>query len=221
MELATRVMEPELMEDVDQARAYAAADHSESHNAFVQRFADRFPKFKGGAVLDLGCGTADVIIRFACRYPDTEVTGIDGSEAMLAVGREAVLEAGLVQQISLEYSLLPDSSLAPGYDAIICNSLLHQLHKPQVLWDTVRDTAGDGCAVFVMDLRRPEDTQSVQGMVDRYAPNEPEVFRKDFYNSLCAAFTPEEVKGQLSAAGLAKLLVEATGDRHLLVYGSL
>jgi hypothetical protein len=45
------------------------------------------------------------------------------------------------------------------------------------------------------------------------------VLRRDFYNSLCAAFTADEVKAQLKAARLKKLKVEEAGEFHLLVYG--
>ena len=58
-------------------------------------------------------------------------------------------------------------------------------------------------------------------MVETYSGAEPEVLKKDFYHSLCAAFTPEEISGQCSAAGLQELHVEAFGDRHVLIYGRL
>jgi hypothetical protein len=51
-------------------------------------------------------------------------------------------------------------------------------------------------------------------------PGNPEVLREDFYNSLCAAWTAEEVGDQLIAADLA-LDVERISDRHWLVYGRL
>ena len=37
-----RIPEPELMDDPEQARAYASADFSEPHQAFVERFTQRF-----------------------------------------------------------------------------------------------------------------------------------------------------------------------------------
>ena len=45
------------------------------------------------------------------------------------------------------------------------------------------------------------------------------VLRRDFRNSLAAAFTPEEVAEQLRGAGLAHLVVERVSDRHLTVSG--
>jgi hypothetical protein len=43
--------------------------------------------------------------------------------------------------------------------------------------------------------------------------------QRDFYNSLCAAFTPDEVTAQLAAAGLNSFHVEAIDDRHLAAWG--
>jgi hypothetical protein len=45
--------------------------------------------------------------------------------------------------------------------------------------------------------------------------------RRDFFNSLLAAFTPREIEAQLRQAGSSHLEVEVISDRHLIVYGRL
>ena len=72
-----------------------------------------------------------------------------------------------------------------------------------------------------MDLMRPDDEHKARGIVERHAAGEPDVLREDFYHSLCAAFTPAEVRNQLDAAGLTHFAVEPISDRHMLVYGVL
>lgn len=52
-------------------------------------------------ILDLATGTADLAIAMARRMPDTEVTGGDISEGMLALGRVKVAKAGLSSRVSL------------------------------------------------------------------------------------------------------------------------
>jgi hypothetical protein len=47
------------------------------------------------------------------------------------------------------------------------------------------------------------------------------VLKRDFYNSLCAAFTPDEVRSQLSEASLDCLEVKTISDRHVVVSGVL
>lgn len=222
MELAVRVPEPELMDAAEQARAYAAADFTEPHEVFVTGFRDRFPEFAGGRVLDLGCGTADVTVRFARAHPGASLIGIDGARAMLDEGARLVERAGLGARITLEPLRLPDPSLAgAAYDAVISNSLLHHLADPGVLWTTIVSASAAGAPVFVMDLRRPSSTDAAQRLVDAYGAGESPVLCDDFYRSLCAAYTPAEVRSQLDIAGLDSFRVEPIGDRHLIVYGTI
>jgi hypothetical protein len=78
-----------------------------------------------------------------------------------------------------------------------------------------------GAAVLVMDLFRPPSLQLAEDIVATYASGEPEVLRRDFHNSLLAAFEPGEVRAQLAASGLGELEVRTVSDRHLLVVGHL
>jgi cyclopropane fatty-acyl-phospholipid synthase-like methyltransferase len=217
-----RVPEPELMDEPAQALAYACADFSAPHDAFVARFRRCFPDFGGSEVLDLGCGPADVTIRFARAYPHARLTGVDGAAAMLELGRQAVATAGLAARIRLTQMRLPAANL-PGsrYDALISNSLLHHLADPVVLWDAVRAAAAAAAAVFVMDLLRPPSREAAVALVNLHAGDAPEVLRRDFFNSLLAAFRPEEVRLQLAAAGLSGMRVEIASDRHLIAYGRI
>ena len=222
MRLATRIPEPELMDTAEQARAYAAADFADPHDAFVTRFGERFPDFTSGRVLDLGCGTADVTVRFAHAYPTARIHGVDGARAMLDEGRRAVRDAGLSDRVTLELLRLPHASLdGGGYDAVVSNSLLHHLAEPGVLWQTIKDATRPGAPVFVMDLRRPSSTDTAQHLVDAYAADESPVLRDDFYRSLCAAYTPAEVRSQLETTGLAHFSIDEVSDRHLVVYGAI
>jgi ubiquinone/menaquinone biosynthesis C-methylase UbiE len=218
-----RIPEPELMDDDAQARAYAAADFSEPHNHFVALFRESFPGLElAGPVLDLGCGPADVTIRFARAYPRCRIDGVDGAPAMLRLGRDAVRRGGLDGRIRLIQGYLPDATLPlEAYDAVISNSLLHHLADPRVLWESVKRWGKPGAPVFVMDLRRPDTPEQVENLVRQYASGEPEVLRRDFENSLRAAYRPEEVMEQLRGADLAGLAVRVASDRHLVVAGRL
>lgn len=221
--LAQRIPEPELMDEPVQAAAYAHADFEQPHSEFVQHLLQAFPEPTfDGAVLDLGCGAADITVRVARAWPRCTLVGVDGAEAMLAHGRAAVARAGLQQRIELRRVVLPGPELErQRYDAVISNSLLHHLHDPQVLWRTVREVATPGCRVFIMDLVRPQSTDAAASLVDTYAAGEPQILRRDFYNSLLAAFRPGEVAAQLREAGLDALTITVVSDRHLTVHGTL
>lgn len=218
-----RVLEPELMVDDDQALAYSNADFTEPHQAAITRFRERFPDFRSGRVLDLACGPADVTVRFARAYPDCTVVGVEGSPAMLALGVQRVEAVGLQSRVVLAHRMLPDPELSElgGFDAVVCTSSLHHFHDPMVLWDAVRTAGAPGACVLVQDLYRPESPAAAQAFVDTYSAGEPVVLRRDYFNSLCAAFSPDEVAAQLRAAGFGGWAVDTVDDRHLVVSGRI
>ena len=209
------------MDDPAQALAYASADFSEPHQAFVAHFRERFPDFHSGSVLDLGCGNADVSVRFCHAYPGVRLTGIDGAQAMLNLGLDAVEQAGMSARISLQKVYLPDSSLSRlRFDAVISNSLLHHLDDPLTLWQTVKAVAQADTPILIMDLLRPSNMDEARKLVETYADDAPELLRRDFFNSLLAAYRPEEIRTQLQQAGLLLLQIEIVSDRHMLIWGS-
>jgi SAM-dependent methyltransferase len=218
-----RIPEPELMDEFEQARAYAEADFSEPNERFVGLFESEFPGMRSGVVLDLGCGPGDITLRLARRNPGLHVDGLDGSRHMLAFGEARLREEpALAARVRFIQGILPGAKLPlERYDAITSNSLLHHLHDPRVLWRAVLDHGAPGAAVLIMDLCRPESTVAAQEIVEAYAGEEPEVLKRDFYNSLCAAFDPHEVREQLAGSGLGALEVRTVSDRHMVVAGRL
>ncbi len=214
-----RILEPELMDDPEQARAYAQADFSQENQKFVELFREHFPDFEEGHVVDLGCGPADIPIRLARALPGSRVTAVDASEAMLALGRAAVEQAGAAGTISLCCERVQTLSIAEPADAVISNSLLHHMPNPRQFWHAVRRLAKPGAAVLVMDLLRPESAEEAQAIVDRYAASESPILRRDFFNSLLAAFTEDEVAQQLAELNLTRLLIDVIDDRHWVVGG--
>jgi len=218
-----RVLEPELMDDSSQAAAYANADFEAAHSAIMEQFKRVFPHIETlHTVLDLGCGAADIAIRFARMYPTAKIDAVDGAQNMLKQAQIFIERESLQDQISLHHKRLPNCELAnKNFDAIMSNSLLHHLHEPQHLWSTIRKYAIAETAIFICDLFRPESTQQANHLVEQYASSEPDILRRDFYNSLLAAFIPNEVHDQLSVAGLHGLHIEPISDRHMLIYGYL
>jgi ubiquinone/menaquinone biosynthesis C-methylase UbiE len=205
----------------DQAYAYSWANFTELHPVMVERFRECYPDFRRGRLLDLGCGTADMTIRFAQAYPELRLLGADGSDSMLAYGAKAVSGAGLEGQIVLEKHLLPDPELEQGlFDAVISNSLLHHVADPVALWRAAARCARPGGPVMSMDLRRPESEDAAHGLVGQYAHRAMPVLKQDFFQSLCAAYTVEEIEEQLQAAGLKGFRVEAIGDCQVLIWGN-
>ncbi len=99
--------------------------------------------------------------------------------------------------------------------------MLHHLPDPQVLWSEVRRLGRPGAAVCVMDLMPPGNSRRRRTRLSSASRvREHPLLKTDFYNSLCAAFTADEVREQLSVAKLP-LSVSQLTERHLCVKGRL
>jgi len=218
-----RIPEPELMDSEAQTRAYAEADFSESNSLFADKFQAFFADCAvRGSMADLGCGPGDISIRMARNYPGWSVTGLDAGPNMLKLAQQRLEAEGLGDRVRFRLSYLPDESLAgTTFEAIISNSLLHHLPRPEILWESIIQLAAPNAAIQVMDLMRPASEQEAQRLVDRYAADAPEILREDFYNSLLAAYTPDEITGQLKGSGLDHLALELPSDRHWIVHGRM
>ena len=219
-----RIPEPEdLMNDAAQAQAYAEADFSEPNTLFVELLEKLGPRKLAGQLLDLGCGPADIPLQLAARHKDLEIDAVDGAAAMLdRAQRRLDARPDVTGRVRLLCEYLPCPKLPyQHYRYIVSNSLLHHLEDPLVLWQTVKHSARPGAVVLAMDLARPASTTAVDGLVETYAIDAPEILRRDFRNSLFAAYTIAEVQDQLSEVGLGGLTVNAVSDRHLAVQGQL
>lgn len=218
------------MDDPEQARAYAEADFAEVNQGFVDRLRALFPDLQTGTIVDLGCGPADIALRIAGALPAARVIGVDASPAMLALGRAALGElagageraAEVAQRVELLEGRIPDLPLPPGSAAaIVSNSLLHHLPDPAVLWREIGRLGAPGAPVLVMDLFRPVSELAARRIVEEAGCSDDPLLTRDFYNSLLAAFTLDEVRAQLRENGLADLESSVVSERHLLVWGRL
>lgn len=219
-----RIVEPELMDDPLQARAYAEADFDRSDQAFTERFlallGPPFAPFRspgpgsapGDGIVDLGCGTGNISFRLAAALPQARVVGLDGAATMVALAQERrQRHPSLWPQLRFEQLRLPltgatSAGLGPvvalggPFAAVVSNSLLHHLHDPLVLWHAVGQLAAPGATIYIKDLRRPTSAVEADALTERYAAGAPAVLRRDFRASLAAAFTAAEVEAQLAQA---------------------
>jgi len=232
---------PVIMHGPILAQAYDEAAFSGSYQAFAGRIPQLLAMGVPGTAVsgsrgmfDLVCGAGNISFRLAAALPQAPVVGLDGAKAMLAwAERQRQQGTGRWPHLHFHWARLPLSSqelaaldtlpvpFRPPYPLIVSNSLLHHLHVPTVLWQSVRQLAAPAALVVVRDLRRPPNPETLQKLVERHASSAPAVLHRDFANSLAAAFLPQEVEAQLEAAGLPHFQVESVEDRYLEVSGQL
>ncbi len=209
------------MDEPAQARAYAEADFSEPNQLFTEAVQTALGDHPAGRLLDLGCGPGDICLRMARALPGWQITGLDAGPNMLKLAAAAVSASELDQRIELVHAHLPNHSLSGSYDAVVSNSLLHHLPDPRTLWQAVRELVRPDGYVQIMDLHRPDSIARARWLVDQHAKDAPAVLREDFYSSLLASWTIEEVRGQFEAAGLSELRLTRPTERHWMASGFL
>ena len=192
-----RVLEPEAMDTLDEAREYDAMDHSPTNTAFVGAFLAAHGPCRGGAVLDVGTGPARIPIALARADARAPILGIDLARHMLDRARRNVEEAGLSDRVKLQ---LADAKGVPypdgQFEAVISNSIVHHIPEPSAALAEMVRLVAPGGTLFVRDLRRPDDGPSLAAIVRAYASEESESARALFSASLRAALTASTISGR-------------------------
>lgn len=216
-----RVPETELMTEKDQVEAYGRADFEEPHSNYISLIKETFPEISSfSTVLDLGAGAGDIVLRFANEFPDAHIDALDGSSEMLGFAENLIkAQPGVRERVSFIHSNIQDFKTEKSYELIMSNSLLHHLGDPSHFWDKISEVSRPGTRIFIMDLMRPGTIAEAGELKEMYTQGEPEVLKRDFYNSLLAAFEIEEVREQIIRAGLGNLEIRQVSDRHLIVFG--
>jgi len=111
--------------------------------------------FKGGTILDVGCGFASVPIEIAKSFSDVKITGIDLGEPLLDIGRRLIKTEKLEKQIVLSNGDAQNLQYKNNsFDVVINSFLLHIVENPiEMLNEIERVTKSEGI-ILITDLRR-------------------------------------------------------------------
>jgi ubiquinone/menaquinone biosynthesis C-methylase UbiE len=208
-----RVLEPEVMDTPEEARDYDAMDHAQVNRVFVTDF---LAVWNGrGPVLDLGTGTAQIPIEFCRQSATGDVIAVDAAAHMLDLARENVRRAGFEKRIALQLVDAKGMAFAAGsFPAVMSNSIVHHIPDPRTVFAEIARVAAPGATIFVRDLLRPDDTASLDHLVQTYAGAANAHQQKMFAESLHAALTVAEVRELVAAVGFDPVGVKQTTDRH-------
>ena len=229
-----RRAESEIMNVPAEVDAYAAADFAAVNQAFIDQLIERcspaIPRPGRLRAIDIGTGPGDMPVRLlttlrARRDPwgkDVRIVGLDASAPMLEHARKLSAKAGLIEQIEWVRADAKATGLPTGrFDVLFSNSILHHITDVLPFWREVKRLAAPGAKVFLRDLARPADEPAARRIVEIYAGTEPQLVQDEYFRSLLSAYAVDEVRAQLSQAGLDGLTVAMVTDRHLDVWGRL
>ena len=93
-----------------------------------------------GTAIDLGCGSANRVIRLAARYPDRRFIGVDVDAGAVEVARAAVAEAGVGDRVSIVHDdvrALRERPEYPEADLALSFFLGHDFWPRQSCLDTL------------------------------------------------------------------------------------
>jgi SAM-dependent methyltransferase len=172
-------------------------------------------KRAGGPVLELGVGTGRIAIPIA--QAGIDVIGVDASQGMLAVAREAAAEAGVTERLDLRRGDIRKPPGDTGAPLVICpfRSLLHLQSDPERIHTltAVHDLLPPG-GRFVFDVFTPaqDDIEETHG---RWLEREPGIFERAHWDTGTRTLTLS-VRGPSGATTMALAWLSAVEWRMLL-----
>lgn len=110
-----------------QATTYDTDKNGEHARTLYPHITDRLSDIPFNTVLDVGCGTGEILNTIKNRFPAVSLYGIDISEEMLEKSKEKLLNTA---ELSLgDAELLPYES--DYFDLLICSDSFHHYPNPQ------------------------------------------------------------------------------------------
>lgn len=212
-----RVPEAEVMSGAEGVSAYASAAAQAYLDALDDTFVEQVLGFglDSGLALDVGTGPGRIPLKIARRNPKLRVVGVDRSEAMIQVARNAARErdsGGRLRFLLGDANRLsfPDAA----FDLVLSNSLLHHLADPVCVFREMERVTRAGGWILVRDLRRPSRV-SFPWHAAWYGRHYAGLMRDLYGASLRAAYSPPELRDLLNRASLGSACPFALGRTHL------
>jgi 2-polyprenyl-3-methyl-5-hydroxy-6-metoxy-1,4-benzoquinol methylase len=159
-----------------------------------------------GRALDVGCGSAQLLLRIARHRPDIHFTGVDMSGAMLELAEKNRAQLGLENvtfqpQDMFQLDRLP----AHSFDLVTSNNALHHCEDDRQALTLIDGLAGlqaEGGTVFLFDLCRMRTEELLITLLDYTAKDHGDYFYNDTYDSYGAAYSSGELAALLARSKL-------------------
>jgi len=210
-----RKLEPEVMDDPDEAAAYDAMDHTEPNRAFIERLLELGIE-RCEHALDLGTGPGDIPIALSTYVHAPRITAVDLAESMLMRAKIKAAMTRAVQPIAFEQMDVKALEIEDdAFDAVFSNTILHHIPDPSAMLAEAARVLRPGGLLLIRDLYRPDSIEQLTTLVDEHASDCDDAQRQMFADSLHAALTPDELRALAQQHGLGCAEVVVDTDRHM------
>ena len=121
----------------------------------------------GGAILEVGCGTGNLLLLLAKSFPKARCVGVDIDADSLAFARSKIEKAGLNARIEARQGTVGSSTQPASFDAAVMVEVLHEIEpgaRPTVIRESAAALKPGGWMLIVdetypstlEEMRKPE-----------------------------------------------------------------
>ena len=138
-----------------------AQTYAQQHQGMAVGFGDEYAKklsrrgFSQGRIIDVGCGSGATNLVLAERFPQAELVGIDLSDPLLKLARDAAAKTSFGDRVTFEKA---DVHQIPyeddSFDVVINANMVHLVEHPLPMLDEIERVLAPGGHLFIIDLRR-------------------------------------------------------------------
>jgi ubiquinone/menaquinone biosynthesis C-methylase UbiE len=198
-----RILEPEVMESEEEAKAYDELDRLWGDVLF-QGFAESALRMGvvQGRVLDVGCGPGRISVRLAKLNRRFQIDGIDLSKNMLLLAEQTAGRHGVSENTNFTLGDAKQIPFPDGtFDMVICHNFLHQLPEPLTALHEIKRVAKNNGAILIRDVwRLPFPLMPI--LLPFYCLGYGKVLRRLTYDSYYAGMTYREFAEMAKKASL-------------------
>lgn len=138
-----------------------AGEYVRKHWKMAKGFGERYGKklrgagFRGGRILDAGCGFGATNLALAHLFPQTDLVGIDLSIPLLDLGRVAAAEAGVEGRVLFQEADVMEIPFDDDeFDVVLNLNMVHLAEDPGRMLAELERVLKPRGFLFLADLRR-------------------------------------------------------------------
>ena len=146
-----------------QAYNYDVSEYGAHARALYPVVLSQLTQIPHKSVLDVGCGTGELLRAVHTKFPDTACTGLDLSEQMLTVAREKLGGAAELLRGDAERLPFADGS----FEALLCCDSFHHYPDPDAALSEMARVLQPGGVLLLADCTAP---LAVRGVTNLFLP---------------------------------------------------